>query len=510
VTAGELLPWSESSHPAVPGSRPDRLAVFCAAWSAYLLLHQCLLYYLWFRFRSQDLAVGSVLVVLALATALRPRLWMLVALLLVHVAHAWRGMPNHANHVFLTLCINVTILLCIARHAIPQLWRRRLVRDALYREMSALVRLELIVLYFFVVLHKLNWDYLNPSVSCGAQLWLDMARKVPILPAGDWTRWPCLLGALAAEMAIPVLLCIRRTRLAGIGLGMLFHAMLTLHPNLFIYSFSAMLYALYTLFLPPDVLDMMMRRWESSRFRRAVASIATVWGIGAIIVMCILLAGMAYGLVKARIVTRHVLIDDYFHEIVPVLVRCAWYASAIALCWLYFSTLWRLRQARDTETHPVQTDPIFAPALSTPLIVMPLLVFLNGFCPYLGLKTESSFAMFANIRTEGGRNNHLFMPFIPLAGYQTDIVQVISSTDGELRSLAERNRGLIYVEFRRELSKRTSPKFEVRFIRNGVERTLNRGTDASDEAFRKLPFIERKLLHFRPVQLDDQPQRCGH
>ena len=223
-----------------------------------------------------------------------------------------------------------------------------------------------------------------------------------------------------------------------------------------------------------------------------------------------LLAGMAYGLVKARIVTRHVLIDDYFHEIVPVLIRGIWYASAIALNWLYFSTLWRRRRTDTRDHRAIWGEPVFAPALSTPLIVMPLLVFLNGFCPYLGLKTESSFAMFANIRTEGGRNNHLFMPSVPLAGYQTDIVQIISSTDGELQSLADRRRGLIYVEFRRMLSKLTSPKFEVRFVRNGVEQTLSVASNNAVKAFQTRPFLERKLLHFRWVQLDDGPQRCGH
>ena len=56
----------------------------------------------------------------------------------------------------------------------------------------------------------------------------------------------------------------------------------------------------------------------------------------------------------------------------------------------------------------------------------PLLVVLNGMCPYLGLKTDSSFAMFSNLRTEPGFANHLVMPHGPQPfGFQGDLVRLV-------------------------------------------------------------------------------------
>jgi len=82
-----------------------------------------------------------------------------------------------------------------------------------------------------------------------------------------------------------------------------------------------------------------------------------------------------------------------------------------------------------------------------------LLVF-NGLCPYVGLKTGSSFAMYSNLHTEGGICNHLFMPCgaIRIAHFQDDLVEILDSSQPDLRDAIAQPWRLTYFEFRRLLA----------------------------------------------------------
>ena len=82
------------------------------------------------------------------------------------------------------------------------------------------------------------------------------------------------------------------------------------------------------------------------------------------------------------------------------------------------------------------------------LAVVPLLVFLNGAAPHLGLQTTATWAMFSNLRTEGGRSNHFLIPATAqIFGYQRDVVQIVRSSDEYLQSAARRY--IPYFEVRR-------------------------------------------------------------
>lgn len=51
----------------------------------------------------------------------------------------------------------------------------------------------------------------------------------------------------------------------------------------------------------------------------------------------------------------------------------------------------------------------------------------------LGLRTQLSFSMFSNLRTEGGISNHLFMPrLLSLGIYPEDRVEILTTDDAEL------------------------------------------------------------------------------
>lgn len=81
-----------------------------------------------------------------------------------------------------------------------------------------------------------------------------------------------------------------------------------------------------------------------------------------------------------------------------------------------------------------------------------LLLIVNGLSPYLGLKTDSSFEMFSNLRTEPGAWNHLLVPETArLFGYQDQLVRVVASNDPALLARGAGGTQLVRFELDRYL-----------------------------------------------------------
>jgi hypothetical protein len=142
---------------------------------------------------------------------------------------------------------------------------------------------------------------------------------------------------------------------------------------------------------------------------------------------------------------------------------------------------------------------------------MPALLVLNGMSPYLGLKTETSFSMFSNLRTEGKQPNHLFVPsWIKLTALQDDLVEVSASDNRVLQDYANSKSLLPYFEFRRECSG-IRGDFWVDYRRNGVRVHFDRTKNvSSDPALVKpQPWLLTKLLVFRPVDAGPHAH-CSH
>ena len=65
--------------------------------------------------------------------------------------------------------------------------------------------------------------------------------------------------------------------------------------------------------------------------------------------------------------------------------------------------------------------------------IVPAVVVVNGLTPYVELKTQASWNMYANLRTAGGDTNHLLVPrTFPITSPQDDLVEVVDSDDAVL------------------------------------------------------------------------------
>ena len=219
--------------------------VFAWLWAAGLISHM--------SSYSEPLELVTVaMFALALAVVFglyRTRTFLL--LVAVHVIYVYSRLPRVPNHSVIAAAVDLTILAAALGAAIStRTWR--IDTTKLYQAFAPVVRIELLIVYFFVVFHKMNSGFFDPEHSCGSFMYLRLAREYPLLPTGEWVRPWAIYMTMVAETAIPVMLVVRRWRLAGVLLAFAFHFGLAMDPGDVVFNFSAILLAFFFLFLPDD------------------------------------------------------------------------------------------------------------------------------------------------------------------------------------------------------------------------------------------------------------------
>ena len=458
-----------------------RYKVFCVTWASATLFHlaQSRLYTTSLYYAL--LTTAAILLILRPASMLR-----LTALLTLQLYEIPFQLPYVSNHWLFTAFVNLTILQAVV-YLIVRDKTLRVDKVSLIRLFAPVVRLEVIILYFFVVLHKLNWSFLTADASCAAMLYNAQHLEGLIPIAGPIVKYTIYL-TLITETLIPVLLIFRKTRNIGLLVGLLFHGIIGLNYYNGFYDFSGMIFAVYVLFSSFSFTNLVAGfsgRWTKWRatFREGLRQFNTSY---LIILFSVFLGGLA----ALAYLNTHT--GDYF--------RLVWALYSSAFIILFLMAL------KKQFWQPF--SPAFAPP-NTLFLLFPALVFVNGISPYLGLKTESSFSMFSNLRTEGGITNHVFMPIsLQLFDFQKDMVEVIFSTDEQLQGTATKHRIIPYFLFKNHVAN-ARPE-QVMYIRNGQQRTFTLATaPPNDELRQRSPFLMRKLLGFRAVS-KYEPQPCEH
>lgn len=484
--------WSTGTESRSPDwEARQTLICFAFLWAAFTFFHQAKPTH-WARTPIEALQTAA-----ALAVLFRPSsLWAFLALVFLQLANLSWHLPDITNHAIFTLFVDLTIALAAVTE-----WVRRpsqpLDGVRLYRLFAPAVRVEVLILYAYVVLHKLNRDFLFPDVSCAVDHYQHLSRlvtgvvRVPLLPDGGAVRLALVWVTLIVEAAIPVLLWLPRWRVAGIGLGLMFHYVLGV--NIY-HDFSGMIFALYLLFAPPDFAASIGEWWAESDVRRRVERARAVLPQAVPVPLLVVLAAMAVLLATG----------NSWPVLHPIFLAL-WAVYGLTLIGVFAATVFSQR-ARFAAAEPAALRPHRA------LLPVPLLILLNGACPYLGLKTENSFAMFSNLRTEGGISNHpLFPAHTQPFGFQRDMVTVTESSDRYLQSLAERQTSVPFFTLREHLSRqrrRGRTGLAVTYVRGGVTHTVT-NAEQHPELSANHPWWWRKFLTFREVDAGEH-QRCKH
>ena len=455
--------------------------IFAILWAVAMLFHMA-------HSSIFDTQLNLALLTLAaIYVMLRPSIASFTILISLQIFDACFRMPFTTNHWIFAAFANVTIIQVLLFLTITGR-SFKISESELFRYFAPIIRIELIILYFFAVFHKLNGGFFSPDTSCATDL-LRAQNIDQIVPLNASLYTLNAYVTLATEASIPLLLCFRRTRNIAVLIGLFFHCVLSYSTYNAFYDFSALMFACYFLFINPAFSKMLHQ--TSARVTQIKESISNKFS--AVRLLAVALSAL---FVLALIYVLNKKIDTYQ----TVHLYFFWTVYSILFTGCFIGYIVHRKQKNGTEK-------LFGVAHWS-FVTIPLLVFLNGTSPYLGLKTENSFAMFSNLRTEGGKTNHFIVPAsIQLFDFQKDVVEIISSTDPGLREFAENKRAMVLFEFRNYVNERRPES--VKYVLHGKNYHFQKNDHASSEALGKNPYVIKKLMKFRSFS-PQEPQPCAH
>ena len=496
---------NESQHTAPTTRFTDaaRFAVFLQLFAAFSMIHTFIGVRDWTAKGSVSIIATLVALVAGALVIAKPPSALLVAamtaaLLVVEI----NMMPYTPNHVL------VTSLICLAILAVAVLGLVRGPRWSDWTRIGAAslgpaIRVGLVIVYGFAVLHKLNTDYFDPEVSCGPFLHRQLKTFLPFIPIGEWVNWPTVLGSLLIELSLGVFLLFRQTRTAAIAGGLLFHGLLAFHVNGYVMSFSVLIMALYCLFLPLS-------------FYNDIAELTTIVTSrvpGALLQVLpyapLVGAGLVAGYFTLRIASSDM--PDIAQAAAAAAESIRGTPRVVSVLFIFtgsaafFLALLRRPAAILDADRPNPRDPRW------PAVGLSAVLTFNGLCPYFGFKTQTSFSMFSNLRTELGETNHFFMPSLALTDTTTRMVAIHESSHWKLQLMADAGEILPFFELQRYAAH--DPDFTVLYTPWGETDPIfasreGRSDARGDEVFDTPPMVLRKIIGFRSVPPPDAPCTC--
>ncbi len=468
--------------------RINRLTVFTFLWASQALVHQDF-YNAWIENNN---VWGWILTIFAVASISFPRSQAFFSLMLlsslIYNVGKW---PFVVNHILVESVLNATILTALL---ISFLDSNAAWRDRSVDRFVPVLKASLIVMYYFAILAKLNYGFFDAEQSCVVVMFDDLIRRLPFVSKSYFTLQCAIWGTIAIEFAIPILLTFKRTQWIAILIGLAFHFMLGLIGHR---TFSALAYSVYGLFLLPALTnwvnefhDRLTQRFGSKRLATARAVFSVCVAATATLLVVAELTGNDRAGFGPFIIYR-----------IPWVIWISW-SALIAFAYL---------NAISKQSHdPAETQAASGAKPRFLWLFLPL-VFLNGSSQYLGLKTETCFTMYSNLRTEGGINNHLFMPALRVAKYQDDLVEILDTNHEKLKAeYIDKDLFITAFEFQRFISS-TDENFYVAFNYQGQRDQINKRIGIKNDHPFAVPqnIAIRKLLYFRPVPKDDRSP-CQH
>ncbi|MEL6150302.1 MAG: hypothetical protein AAFR56_11820 [Chloroflexota bacterium] len=470
----------------------DRLTLFSFMWGFAALVHM----EVFFDWLIGPNYAGYALFASIIVLLLRPTsITALMVMITLNILYSITRMPYKVNHILFEDMVNLTIIAAFIRTWYVARRRARAgkpiedFRELFFSTFAPVVRVELVLLYGFATIAKLNADFFDLAISCAAIMTNDIIDTYSVLAPlnglpgmGFMAVW----GTLVIEGALAIGLFFRRTRMAAIVIGLPFHFMLGFHPIDGVYSFSTLIYALYALFVSREFvaeLSTTLNRiihaaWLQQNLKRLV--------LGAGIVIAVGVTAAVIGYVNMGMPAFYALDTIGF---------TIWSTTFTAM---YLYVFWRVRQRTCMQ-------PIF-PKVGWVWALVGI-VLLNGFSPYLGFKTQTSFTMFSNLRTEQ-HANHLFIPDVKLADFQLNLIQITESDHPTFDTYIEEDLLLTEFEFER-LVNTTPDDFQITYTQSGETHTvqnLNGVTTLTPAVYSPLA---GRLISFRPVYAGDT-MFCRH
>ena len=431
-------------------------------------------------------AIAWLCIGAAALLVMRPRSTALLALFSVlMVARYTTAMPVSSNNQTISFFMNLAIVTVLAHAAIGGQAGGAL-REMSYDRLRVVGRGLLAVMYFYGIFHKINTDFLDPRVSCAVALYTPIMTPLG-LGENIYGKYLAIAATFIVETITLVALYWRRWFAIGLFCGMVFHYIIPISAYSWYMDFSSLVLALYVLSIPPEVGRTAYCNYMTlpMRARERFGWIGTALPVVAVVL---------FAIAVAMAVANFYPDQSWRHE----------YRSVWILIWALFGGAATILLVHASLEHlpyretNVRRQPLW-------LYAFPAVLFASAMSPYFGLKTESSIAMFSNLHTEGGTSNHLLFPKPPyLFDYQSDVVEIIDSSDGRL---ARDVRGEHMVMFALKEHLRQHPGSWVTY--RAPDGRTERVTAASFRPDEHANWFERTFLTFKRVDYD-RPKVCTH
>ncbi len=415
----------------------DQLAVFAGLWAVGHIAHVL---------RKGAFANPASWALLACCLLLLGRPRSRTRLSLLALAQLWllaSTMPFTDNHLYIMGFVNAGLLAAF----VPPRWRGRDPSGRPPDTAPPFARLTLLLGYSAAAFAKLNHGFFDPGRSCGVRMFYDAADVFgatrPFLPRQIEAFLPVLIAGM--ELAVPLLLIVRTTRIGGVVVAVLFHFAMSLSPTATAVDFTLVLFALVFLFLPAPAAVLVLKRLHQLR-----ASIPPRWSGSPAVTRA---AGLfAFCFLGAMLVFHSASVARSHNWLLLA-------PTAVLVGGALIHLAWTLRDMTATNTLSWRIS-----RLQGALI---LLLLVNISAPYLGLKTTGTFTMYSNLQTADRRSNHFIVPRGPFETRQDDLVRVVASSDSGLKRIGERGSYITWHELRRRLSRH--PEASISYVRNDGE-----------------------------------------
>lgn len=424
-------------------------------------------------------ALGIVLGLATIALA-KQRIVFLAFLIATTAYFLLFRFPDVANHINLLIFCNILLILGLSYSYVSRLGRDDFA--AYFEALMSPVRLMLIVTYTVAGFHKLNYDFVNPEVSCirdflatfrsilTSPLFTDpVASKIPVfaivlviaVPAlwlmlrhrvGELSR-RLLVGGVTLTVAVAAFALWSSATAEVHGLSdrqvayivlvvasvivfwQLVEGPLLLFPRVqAIFLCFALVFHTYLGFigfvdfqslalalLLTFVPKPVLQSWGRERhFRLGTLKLDRVYTY------------IALNLVAGALTGIHMHVTPLFEPSnVEAMQGIFFNGGVLILLWPLFIAL--LRRNRDWRWRGVSVFDRRTPKF---LYLLPVLLLLFGMTSHFGLRTAGNFSMFSNLRTEGPTSNHILFANNPLKiwGYQEDTVRVLELDDEAARA----------------------------------------------------------------------------
>ncbi len=363
----------------------------------------------------------------AVAAIVHPKPWLTAALAAVYLAVlAWK-LPVVGNHEIFLGLVAMTVVIAVPLAARHGGWWVHVAAPA--------VRLVLIIGYGCIAFSKLNTGFFDLAVSCAVIFGDDLLG--PFGPGVDHPHgvpaWPVVGFTAGVELAIPVLLAVRRTRSVGVIVALGFHFLLALDPASHIWDFSATLLPMFVLFGSAalrSTLDRIVTRLSQVPKRELLLALVTVAAVHGVVLI-----------INSRVDADSV-VRPWFG---PWLVAYPlWLAAGGGV--LVLAVLTRATRRDLSVGAAIPTDYPHGWRPAAPLLIVVVIAVLNGLGPYLEYRSAAAFNMYANLEISDGQSNHFLIGGFGATDAEPSMVEIHAASPNSSLAYYVQNQLLLPAE----------------------------------------------------------------